>query len=270
MLYIVIALSAEARAIVQMLKLKRVYTLPYTMFENEDVKLIISGMGNDNAMMATSTLLGHLPPCESDLLINIGICAAPKKYAIGESLLIHKITREEHSCFPDILFEHSLKESGLLTVDKPTDEEQQMPVDMESYGIYKAASRFLQTHQMLFYKVVSDHFEPHTVTKELAEELILANVKKIEDIISRAQYVMKKEKLFTTDEEELIQKISDLLSKSQSDAFVDACHYYKFHQKKPLHPKGTLHVSGIKAIDEKISKQERNKYFEQLIKTLTL
>lgn len=270
MLYIVAALSAEARPFVERFGLKRVHSLPFTLFENEEIKLIISGMGILNAMMATSALLGHCPPKNDDLLINIGICAAPKNFKVGDALLIHKIDYKGHSYFPDILFEHELNESDILSVDEPVENDLQTPVDMESYGVYKAASRFFHTHQILFFKVVSDHFEPQAVTKELAQELISKNIPDLEEVISSARYVIKKDEIFTADEKKLMKEISVQLTKAQSDRFIDACYYYKFHRRQPLYPKGTLHESGIKLPDEKLSKLKRSEYLEQLIKTLTL
>jgi hypothetical protein len=133
---------------------------------------------------------------------------------------------------------------------------------MESYGIYKAASRFFDTHAMLFFKVVSDHFEPLHVSKELAIELILKNIDSLKKIIHAAKFVTKQNELFTQKEKELIQAISSHLTKSQSDAFYDACCYYKLHHKKPLNIETPSY--------EKLSKKERSHYLESLIKTLTL
>ncbi len=114
MIYLIIAHNAEAEPIIQRYKLKRIYLFAYTVFVNNDIKLIICKMGVDNALMATSALLGYFLPTKYDLLINIGLCAASQT-AIGEVLLIHKITYQNHSYFPDILFEHSLIESNLIT-----------------------------------------------------------------------------------------------------------------------------------------------------------
>ncbi len=262
MLYIIVALSAEARGLIDHFKLVRTYTLPYTMFESEQIKLIVTGIGFDNAMMATSALLGHCSPSKTDMLLNLGICAAPKNFEIGEAFLAHKICYKDGFYFPDILFEHSLKESDILSVDEPASEILNLPVDMESYGVYKAASRFFSTHQMLFFKVVSDHFEPERVTKELAIELIFKNLNNLNAVLSSAEYVIKKDPLFTQEEKERINSISNYLTKAQSDAFYDACCYYKLHHKKPLH----LSVPE----KEKLSKKERSDYLESLIKTLTL
>jgi hypothetical protein len=261
MLYITVALSAEARPLIEYFELTRTYVLPYTLFENESLKLIVTGMGIDNAMMATSALLGHFPPKQGDLLINVGICAAPKEFAIAQALLAHKLTYKEHSCYPDILFEHTLHECELLCVDEPVHTPLKDPADMESYAVYKAASRFLDTQSILFFKVVSDHFEPLHVNKTDVEKLISSNLPQLLNIIHSAQYVNAQEELFDADEKELMDAIAQHLTKSQSHAFYDACAYHKLHKKTALH---------VNIPDKKLSKHERNSYFEQLIKTLTL
>jgi len=270
MLYITVALSAEARPLIEHFKLTRTYTLPYTMFENEQIRLIVTGVGIENAMMATSAFLGHFSPSKTDMLLNLGICAAPKNFEIGEAFLVHKICYKDGFYFPDILFEHSLKESDIQSVDEPTQEMLELPADMESYGVYKAASRFFSTHQIIFFKVVSDHFEPLYVSKELAISLIFQNLKNLEAVLHSAAYVSNKDPLFSQEEKELITSISDHLTKAQSDSFYDACCYYKLHHKKPLHPQGTSHESLIKVPKDKLSKKERSEYLESLIKTLTL
>ena len=268
MLYITTALSAEARPLIEHYKLTRIYSLPYTMFENEEIKLVITGMGMENAMMATSAFLGYFHPKKDDIFLNIGICAAPKEFSISEAVLAHQLTcktpQKEHSYYPDILFEHNLRESELLCVETPVQKPLYAPTDMESYGIYKAACRFFDTHEMLFFKVVSDHFEPLHVNKELATELIQNHLPSLESIIHSAKYVSKAKPLFEKEEDHLIEAISTSLTKSQSDAFYDACCYFKLHYQTDLQK------SGITIPQTKLTKQGRSEYYEQLIKTLTL
>ncbi len=271
MLYITVALSAEARALIDTFKLSRTYTLPYTMFENEEIKLIVTGVGRENAMMATSALLGRFPPSHNDIFVNLGICAAPKEFAIGAMILAHKLTapfENTSSFFPDILFEHPLIECELLCVDAPQTSPLHAPTDMESFGAYKAASRFFDTHAMLFFKVVSDHFEPLHVSKDSALALISQSMDTFKNLIHWARFVTKKEELFSLEEQEHIQTIASHLTKSQSDRFYDACCYYKLHHKKPLHAKCPLGISLPSST--KLSKQERSQYLESLVKTLTL
>ena len=260
MIYFVTALSAEAKPIIDKYDLKRIYTLPYTLFEGESAKLIVTGIGLENAMMAVSAFLGHCPPKQGDLLVNVGICASPKEFAIGEVLLANKLTNKEHSYYPDVLFEHPLLETQLQSADAPADVHQDLATDMESYGVYKAASRFFDTHEMLFIKVVSDHFEPQSVTKEQAVLLIENALAKIEETLNNALQANKKNELFSAEEEALIKEIGEHLTKAQSDAFYDACCYFKLHYKEPLH---------VKAPIEKLSKQQRSGFFKDLIAALT-
>lgn len=262
MLYFVIAHSMEAQPIIRHFKLQRVYKFGYTMFEAENIKLIICGAGIDNAMMATSVLLGYCIPTSSDMLINIGICAS--SYDIGTLLLIHKIVHNRHSYFPDILFKHSLKECTLETVGKPQDVAvSERAVDMEAYGVYKAASRFFKTHQMIFLKVVSDNFKPERVTQNEAKTLISSNLTEIQTIINLAANLLKKDDIFLTQELKLIEFASLRLTKSQNNALLDACRYYKLHYKKPL---PSMKIKQLATIT---TKQQRSQYLNELIKTLT-
>lgn len=260
MLYFVIAHSAEAQPIIQFYKLKRVYKFSYTMFESDSVKLIISNIGIENGMMATSVLLGYCIPTQNDLLINIGICAS--HYDIGTTLLIHKITHNNNSYFPDILFDHNLQENSLKTVDEPATEISSEAVDMESYGIYKAASRFLKAHQMIFLKIVSDNFQPESVTKNETKALISSSLDNLQDIISKALSIFDQDDIFSPKEIKFLNLVTKKLTKSQSNALLDACKYYKLHYKKQL-PE-----SKIQQINTITTKQQRSVYLNDLIKTL--
>jgi adenosylhomocysteine nucleosidase len=269
MLFFVTALSAEAKPIVQKYNLKRIYTLPYTLFENDEIKLLVTGIGLQNAMLAVSAFLGHYTVAKTDILINIGICAAPKIFAIGQTLLIHKLTcnmrfgHKEHAYYPDILFEHPFHESELLSLEAPKNAHHPFPVDMEAYGIYTAAARFLDAHRMLFFKIVSDHFEPETVNKEQTTILIETALPNILQAIQNALCIFTGKTIFAQEEKNLIEQISLLLTKSQSDAFYDACRYYKLHRKK------SFHESGIQIPKHKLTKQQRSAYFDKLIAALT-
>ena len=157
MIYLITALDAEARAIIEHYRLKRVFPLPYTLYEGENTLLLVTGRGKTNALMAVSALLGWRRPSSEDTLINVGICGAPNSFSIGEPLLVHQITDGERRYYPDILYSHSLRETSLICVDTPQAFPCEAPVDMESAGIFCAASKFFKLHQMAFLKIVSDH-----------------------------------------------------------------------------------------------------------------
>ena len=54
---------------------------------------------------------------------------------------IHQISDGERRYYPDILYPHALRESSLLCLDNPADAPCDVPVDMESSGLFAAATR---------------------------------------------------------------------------------------------------------------------------------
>ena len=161
MLYIVVALKSEAQAFVDRYKLKKSRLSDFTLFSNENIMLIVSGLGVKSSTQATQTLINNYDITDNDIYLNIGICGADNNYEIGELLEIGKI-------------EYDLKIINLQNQSKKTitclDEEETTNakpiVDMESFGFYDAVihSPAIKNYHIL--KVVSDHFEPSKVTKE--------------------------------------------------------------------------------------------------------
>lgn len=260
MIYIITALDAEAKPLCDYYRLKRDLSLPFTLYRNEQMVLLVSGMGKTNALMAVSALLGWRVPGSGDIMINIGICGAPSAYTIGEGLLIHQIRDGERRYYPDILYTHPLCESSLVSVDEPQAMPYEYPVDMESSAVFQAASRFFKLHQMAFMKIVSDHFTPEKVTKEGAMDLIRSHTDTLDGVIQALQSVQIDLSLFTEDERLLIDGLKGSFTKSQGDALEDALNYFRLKN-----PKGSL------MLDYEIpySKRERSRLLEELIATLT-
>lgn len=263
MIYIVLALSSEARPLFTHFGLKRNNDLPYPLYTDGTKLLIVTQPGYENALMATSTLLGYRTPEAEDTLLNIGICAAPKSHAIGALLLAHKISHGTHDYYPDILFRHPNEETDLRTVADALSSPEPVPVDMEAHAIYKAGSRFFKAHQMAFLKIVSDHFEPERVTKELAFKLLQDNIPAIEQIMRSMEYVVTAKTLFTDDERRQISAIKAILTKSQASAFDDACHYHRLKHNTPF-------PELFFTLPTTHHKKERRDYFDRLVQTLTL
>lgn len=261
MIYLITALDAEARPLIEHYRLKRCYDLPYTVYRNDSTLLLVTQMGSKNAMMAVSALLGWCQPKESDCVINIGICGAPEEFSIGEALLIHQIIDQNRSYYPDILYSHFLRESSLMCLNTPQDIRLNTPVDMESSGIFQAASRFFKLHQMAYLKIVSDHFQPETLTKEGAMTLIQNHIGTIDSLISQLNSVHGTPPLFTSEERIQIECLKTHFTKSQGDAIEDALAYYRLKSPgKPLH----LEYGPIPG-----SKRERNILHERIIAALT-
>lgn len=260
MIYIICALSAEARLFLDQYKLKQYTNLPFKIYKSEKVKLIVSGVGHNNALLATTALLAHFIPSKDDILINIGVAAAPKKFELNSLVIGHKINYKERSYYPDVLFSHRFKEANITTVDEPQEAEHTHIVDMEASAVFQAASRFMQTHQLIFMKIISDHFEPESVTKELILKSLQTNRDNIFELIEQISTVEIKSSSFSDRELEIIKEHEKIFTKSQFQQFIDACHFYQLKHKKVL---------PIKVQKEINSKKIRGEYLQDVIKQLT-
>lgn len=260
MIYLITALDAEARPLIEHYRLKRDMSLPYTLYKNDDILLLVSGVGKTNALMALSALLGWNIPKPTDFLINIGICGAPCEYEIGEALLIHQIIDHEKRYYPDILYPHSLRETSLLCVNEPQSHTSELPVDMESAALFQAASRFFKLHQLAFVKIVSDHFTPEHVTKEGAIQIIASKLSLIDDLILSLKTVQSTQSFFSDKERTGIESFKSHFTKSQGDSLEDALCFFRL--KNPAKP---LSLPS----DIPNSKRERSMLLEEYITTLT-
>lgn len=154
MTYILVALKAEAQAFVDKYKL--------TDYKNNDLHIVISGIGRYNMYESTKKLLSSIN--ENDLIVNIGICGASSKFRIGDLIEIDIDTLQ-------------FNDSTLKCVDSAVYEKHKYDiVDMESSGFLKATQGIKNRH---VYKIVSDNFEPNSVTKDKTKQLIFNKIDEI-------------------------------------------------------------------------------------------
>ncbi|MDF1874837.1 hypothetical protein JHD48_03685 [Sulfurimonas sp. SAG-AH-194-I05] len=178
MVYIVTALKPEAQAFRDKYNLQKISLANFKVFYNENMMLIISGLGVEHAMMATQTLINHYDITDDDIYVNIGICGANKKYAIGELLEIGNLHYKQERI--------ELQSSSALTLTCTNEEITHATydiVDMESFGFYEAVIHNPAIKHFHIFKVVSDHFEPQTVTKEKTKALVFNTIDAISLII---------------------------------------------------------------------------------------
>jgi len=258
MIYIVTALSAEARLFLDYYKLKARSDLPFKVYENENVKLIVSGVGYESALMATATLLAHFLPSKEDILINIGVSAAPSSYPLGTMAVAHKIEYKDMHYFPDVLFSHNLAEITLKTLDTPQLSAVNTFIDMEAHAVFKAASKFMQLHQMAFLKIVSDHFEPERVNKKGVEALFQKNSDAIFTLINALASVQINAIEFK-EQNDMLAYYKRVFSVSQYQQFMDAYIFYFLKYKKAF---------ALEKVELQ-GKRARSLYLEAIIKQLT-
>lgn len=173
MIFIVTALKSEAQAFVDRFKLQKSRLKNYTLFSNDTMQLIISGVGVANARMATQTLINHFDITDEDIYCNVGVCGASKKYDIGELLHIGAVN------YHDILYRF---DEGLIVTcnDEEVAHDVFEIVDMESYGFYDAVIHNPAIKKFRILKVVSDHFEPDSLSKDMVKSLIFNQIDNME------------------------------------------------------------------------------------------
>jgi len=178
MIYIVCALKPEAQAFVDKYRLNPQKLEKYKIFTNSSIILIVSGLGIDKAREATQTLINHFDITDDDIYLNVGICGASQEYEIGELLNISTIIYKNISY---TLQNTASKTIHCLDMEATTNEYE--IVDMESYGFYDAVVHSPAIKNRYILKVVSDHFEPHKVTKDKTKMLIFNAIDDINSIL---------------------------------------------------------------------------------------
>ena len=180
MIYIVTALKPEAQAYVDFYKLKKNRLGSYATFTDENITLIISGLGVTNARLATQTLINHFDITDDDIYVNIGICGASSAYEIGQLLEIGSIV------YKDISYIFKEKKE-IVCLNHEADDNTYPIVDMDSYGFYDAVIHSPAIKNFYIFKVVSDHFEPQKVTKDKTKSLIFNVINDINSSINNQE-----------------------------------------------------------------------------------
>ena len=195
MIYFVTALYCEAKPLIDYFSLKKNSQIrKFQIFEANEVCLVLSKPGKLNAAIATTYLLTVYPPDQSSILINLGIAGCKDgTIPIGSAWIGCKLTDSDTqtSYYPDLLVATSLSLAMVETHSKivtssdtvepigatgfPAKESSSgLPVlvDMEAVGVFAASHTFLQPHQIVVAKVVSDHLDSSPMTPDMVTELI--------------------------------------------------------------------------------------------------
>jgi adenosylhomocysteine nucleosidase len=181
-----VALQPEARPLIEKFKLKkRNGTHPFSVFENETHRLVISGIGRIQAAAATGFLLGQQDG-RPKAIINLGI-AGHGSLDLGTAFLANRIfhSQEKGIYYPPAVLESKISKSGLQTMDAPEkDYPEPIGYDMEAHAFCSIAYQSITRELVQVIKVVSDNpsapladFNP-----KFATDLLFANLSHIEEI----------------------------------------------------------------------------------------
>lgn len=222
MIYVVTALFIEAKPWIQLYSLKRDPTQKhFQLFYNDTMRLIISQPGKVNAAIAVTELFHHTPPTPRDILINIGVAASCQSHLpMGSGYLIHKITDHDtgRDYYPDIIFQHDFNEASLATYSQVADNsdcqlEANDLIDMEASGIYTAAIHYLKSHQIMFFKCISDNGGTNDLTPEFVSQLIAGHIPDLCQYACQISKGLAQQSDYELSEEELrlIEQLTDQL-----------------------------------------------------------
>jgi adenosylhomocysteine nucleosidase len=171
----VTALEPEAKPLIGHFLLEQTHAKPFRIFQNDSVRLIISGMRKKKSAEAVS-FLQKLTGAQDEAWINVGI-AGHRDHSIGMGVLIHKITdsQTQKSWYPAIIFKPPCVTESLLTVNYAESHYRDPHVyDMEASGFFESALHHSTAELVHGYKVISDNSKSShwKVTSGFAEEMI--------------------------------------------------------------------------------------------------
>lgn len=187
LIYLCTALYYEAEAFIKSLNLKKDTSITkFQVFKSDKITLIITGTGKVKASIAVTYVLSKMISKEQcNILINIGTCgSADYSIPIGSTFICNKIIDNDTklSYYPDIIFKHPFKENSIETFSHVVNNKKQCKctlVDLESSGIYEAASYFFQPHEIFFIKIVSDYLDSSAIDKNKVRIIINNNLDSI-------------------------------------------------------------------------------------------
>ena len=158
----VIALKAEAEEIIKNYALERVATKPFPVYKNRDIDiwLVLSGIGQINAVAATTYLYVKSDASYNTIWINLGIVGS-RDFKVGELVQIDKITsnefRDNYYPSPATFKNNNVERSNLITVNKPEALFKSDGVyDMEGYAFFSFAKKIASYELISVLKIISD------------------------------------------------------------------------------------------------------------------
>lgn len=242
MIYVFMALYAEAKPLIEKLELKKINSrFKFTQYESPEICLTITGVGSIAASTAVGAVCASRDIDAADILVNIGSCARSASSLHG-IYLIHKITDEVtgRTYYPDMLYKHTFDEVEIITIPLVKTRQKveivsnsRLLYDMEAAAIYQAGSYFVGPHQMQFLKVVSDEGNGEAVTPDMLTECMHMHVDEMAELLDTLQEITKEwqeQKLvFSENETGLVAQLcEDLHCSAVMKASVEQlCRYWK-------------------------------------------
>lgn len=189
MIIVFSAIYKEVQPIVETLNLNKTDEFkPFSCFENDSIKVVITGVGKLRMSTAVGYVLGRISLSEVSHVVNLGICAGD---VIDKTYIINAVTDKETGLnfYPDMLFSSPFDESPIITSDKIASSSEMVTgylYDMEASAFIQSSSTFLAPSKISILKCVSDNGIDNCVSLSLDSvyELINKNKEEIVKYVS--------------------------------------------------------------------------------------
>jgi hypothetical protein len=184
MLRFVVALQAEARALVERFGMEPAGEGPFPVYRGEDAWLIVAGQGKAAAAAATAYLHLAAGGAPGRVWLNVGLGGHGQR-RLGEGVVAHKISDAASGAawYPQLVIDSPSPTVPVLTVERV--EEEYAPswvYESEAAGFFPTACRFSVAELVHCYKVISDNPDA-TLSRRMSSlvvgDLIAANGDKI-------------------------------------------------------------------------------------------
>ncbi|MBW8874050.1 MAG: hypothetical protein JF614_03735 [Acidobacteria bacterium] len=185
MLRFVVALQAEARALIERFGMEPAGEGPFSIYRGEDAWLIVSGPGKAAAAAATAYLHLFSGGELGRAWLNVGL-GGHRARPVGEGVIAHKISdgASGASWYPQLVVDSPRPTVAVLTLER-VEEEYSLPwvYDSEAAGFFPTACRFSVAELVHCFKVVSDNADA-TLSRRMSstflEHLIARNLGDLE------------------------------------------------------------------------------------------
>lgn len=189
MIYVVVALQAEARPLISHFQLERVDELaPLAVYRRADLALIVAGVGKEATAAAVEALAGAMPADGPSVWLNVGV-AGHRAYEIGTAVLARQVRDEESGTIyvtspPADL---QLPWGEVATVDHvETRYDTDALYEMEATAFCERTVILTHSELIQVLKIVSDNRRTGTVcvSARQVQRLIEKNLPKIDLLVS--------------------------------------------------------------------------------------
>jgi len=188
----VCALHCEAKPVIDLYRLKKSsQKTEFDLYQNNDIRCIVSGMGADNMSRAVRWGNNQFHQHNNLCWINLGI-AGHKNLPVGTGVLINQASLNENK---DALntqtdIKHSFESKSVISIShEQTEYHEDSLFDMEAHAFLTMTRTFSPLYLCQSIKIISDNSEsPPTRNKAKISQLIADNMQQISEFADLLQH----------------------------------------------------------------------------------